>query len=252
MLAYMSTTNTILTGDCLTVLPTLPAGMVDLVFLDPPFNIGLSYSDYDDRRPRDEYLAWLESVFREVLRVLAPHGSLWVQCGQTIQAEVCVMLKRLGMHWRSSAVWHYTFGPHQTRKFTPSWQALHWFTRHPRRFTFNADAVRVPSDRQTKYNDRRANPKGKVPGDVWTASRVCGTFHRRIKGHGCQTPLEIVEKIIRACTNAGDLVLDPMAGTGTACVAAAGLGRRFLGIELSEKTAGMARQRLAEMPRIAG
>src|SRR5690242_9692651 len=98
MLACMNTTDTILTGDCLTVLPTLPAGFAQLAYLDPPFNIGLSYPGYDDRRPEGEYFAWLEDVLRAVLRVLSPSGSLWVQCGQTIQAEVYVLLKRLGLH----------------------------------------------------------------------------------------------------------------------------------------------------------
>src|SRR5689334_14504400 len=82
---------------------------VQLAYLDPPFNIGLDYPGYDDRRRDDDYFAWLEDVFGAVLRVLSPSGSLWVQCGQTVQAEVCVMLKRLGMHWRNSIVWHVTF-----------------------------------------------------------------------------------------------------------------------------------------------
>ena len=213
--------------------------------LDPPFNIGLDYPAYDDRRPEAEYLAWLDDVFGAVLRVLSPTASLWVQIGQTIQAEVCVLLKRLGLHWRNTVAWHYTFGPHQSRKFVPSWQALHWFSVHPRRFAFNADAVREPSLRQTKYNHKRANPKGRVPDDVWKVPRVCGTFRERVS-HSCQTPRAVLDRIIRACSDPGELVLDPMCGTGTACVAAAGLGRRFLGIELAEQTAETARRRTAE------
>jgi DNA modification methylase len=189
MLACMNTTDTILTGDCLAVLPRLPTGLSDLAYLDPPFNIGLPYPGYDDRRPEGEYFALLEDVLRAVLRVLSPSGWLWVQCGQTIQAEVYTACKRLGLHWPNSIVWHYTFGPHQKRKFFPSWQMVHGFTVHPQRFTFNDDAVRVPSARQTTYNDKRANPKGRIPDDVWKVSRVCGTFAERVKGHGCQTPL---------------------------------------------------------------
>jgi DNA modification methylase len=243
MLACMDT-NIIHNDDCLTVLSTLPTGVADLVYLDPPFNIGLDYPGYHDRRPEEEYLRWLEDVFRELIRVLSPTGALWVQIGTHWQAEVCVLLKRLGLHWRDTAVWHYTFGSNQSRKFTPSWQALHWFTRHRRRYTFNADAVRVPSARQTKYKDRRANPKGKVPDNTWIVPRICGTFQERVKDHRCQTPLTVVERIVKACSNPGELMLDPMAGTGTACVAAAGLGRRYLGIELCEATAETARGRL--------
>lgn len=86
---------------------------------------------------------------------------------------------------------------------------------------------------------------------MWTVPIVCGTFGERIKGHSCQTPLAVVEKIIRACSRPGDMVLDPMMGTGTAGVAAKILGRRFLGIELSEETAEKARQRIAKASRSA-
>lgn len=244
--AEMITTDTILTGDCLTILPTLPAGIATLAYLDPPFNIGLEYPGYDDRRPRGEYLAWLEDVFRQTIRVLTPTGSLWVQCGPTIQAEVKVMLEALDLHHRQTVIWHYTFGPCQSRKFTPSWQALHWFTRDPERFTFNADAVRVPSARQTKYNDRRANPKGKLPDDVWIIPRVCGTFGERIKGHGCQTPEKVLERVVLACSNPGEVVLDCLAGTGTTPAVAKRLGRRYLAIELWEETAAKARQRIED------
>jgi hypothetical protein len=63
------------------------------------------------------------------------------------QAHVCVLLKGLAFHWRNTIVWHYTFGPAQKRKFTPSWVAIHYFAADPRRFTFNLDAARVPSAR---------------------------------------------------------------------------------------------------------
>jgi integrase len=102
-----------------------------------------------------------------VLRTLSPTGSLWVAIGAEYQAEVCVLLKAFGLYWRNTVAWHYAFGPCQQKKFTRSWAALHYFTREPDRFTFNADAVRVPSARQTVYGDRRTNPKGKPPDDVW-------------------------------------------------------------------------------------
>jgi DNA modification methylase len=123
MLVSMNTTDTILTGDCLNLIPTIPAGSVHLAYFDPPFNIGMDYPVYDDRRPKAVHLALIENTLRELPRVLSPSGSLWVQCGQTIQAEVFLMLAHLGLHWRNSVVWDYEFGVYQTRKFTPSWQS---------------------------------------------------------------------------------------------------------------------------------
>ena len=101
-----------------------------------------------DRCGAGEYLADLEARFREVGRVLSPTGSLFVAIGLRYQAEVGVLLKRLGLHWRNTICWHYTFGPGQRRKLTPSWVAIHWFTHDRKRFTFNADAVRISSTRQ--------------------------------------------------------------------------------------------------------
>src|SRR5262245_18553526 len=117
----------VLTGDCLSLLRQLPQGCASLVFADPPFNIGLDYPGYGDGRPPGEYLAQLTDAFRAVRRGLSPTGSLFVAIGPQYQAEVCVPLKQLGFHWRNTIIWHYTFGPCQKRKFTPSWTALHYF-----------------------------------------------------------------------------------------------------------------------------
>jgi site-specific DNA-methyltransferase (adenine-specific) len=195
--------NVVLTGDCCTILPTLPAGYVDLVFADPPFNIGLDYPGYDDNRPSEEYLGFLRQVFVQARRVLTLTASLFVAIGAQYQAEVCVLLKELGFHWRNTLAWHYTFGPCQKRKFTPSWTPIHYFVVDPNKFTFNADAVKVPSARQLVYKDSRAKKGGKTPddvwvlrpqdapdcfcpdGDAWHIPRVAGTFRER-QGHVCQ------------------------------------------------------------------
>ena len=117
-----------------------------------------------------------------------------------------------------------------------------------KRFTFNDGdpAVRIKSDRQKKYNDRRANPDGKLPGDVWTEfPRVCGTFKERVGWHPCQMPEALLERIVCACSRPGDVVLDPFAGSGTTLAAAARQGRRWIGVELSEKYARRAEKRIA-------
>src|SRR5262249_20070390 len=127
--------------------------------------------------------------------------------------------------------------------------------------TFNADPVRVPSARMTTYADRRANPVGKLPDDTWVlrpqesdthfqpesdtwfVSRVCGTFKERVN-HPCQMPEAVLDRIIRVATNANDVVLDPFAGSGTTLAVAKKLGRRYLGVELSEQYADGVRKRL--------
>jgi DNA modification methylase len=241
-------------GDCTEVLKRLTGGTVDLAFADPPFNIGYEYDAYNDVRSEDDYLSWCGVWASGIRRVLKPTGQLWVAIGSRYQAQVKEVL-RCYLDWVQTVVWHYTFGPRQESKFTPSWVALHHFVADPRRYTWNPDAVRVPSQRQRKYRDARAKEGGKLPNDVWVldpkeyegcfqdhqdawvASRVCGTFKERIKGEGahpCQMPEAILERVIRVSSNAGDLVLDPFSGSGTTVAVAKRLGRLGVGVELSE------------------
>jgi DNA modification methylase len=257
----MLQTNTILHGDCLRLLAQLPEACVDLAFADPPFNIGYEYDVYDDRQSRDDYLAWTDRWLAAVRRVLRPAGSFFVAIGDEYAAEIKVRLDALGLTMRNWIVWHYTFGVHCQKKFTRSHAHILYYVADAKRFTFNADAVRVPSARQTTYADRRANPKGRVPDDTWVlrpqedgrffgpetdtwyVSRVCGTFKERT-GHPCQMPEALLERIVRVASNPGDLVLDPFVGSGTTLAAAKRLGRRYLGMELSKEYAERVRQRL--------
>src|SRR5438067_9680347 len=256
--------NDVLTGDCLERLAELPDGCADLVFADPPFNIGYDYDVYDDRRAKRDYLAWADTWLEAAVRVLSPTGSFFLAIGDEFAAEHKVRLDGLGLTLRNWVVWHYTFGVSCTRKFNRSHAHILYYVRDPRRFTFNADAIRVPSARQTTYADRRANPLGKLPDDTWVlrpqeedrcfppdsdtwyVSRVCGTFKERT-GHPCQMPEAVLERIVRVSSNPGDLVLDPFAGSGTTLAAAKRLGRRYLGMELSEEYAERVQQRLEDV-----
>jgi site-specific DNA-methyltransferase (adenine-specific) len=257
-------TSDILTGDCLTILPTLPKESVALAFADPPFNIGYEYDVYHDKRGRADYLAWTERWLGEVSRVLRPDGSVFVAIGDEYAAEMKVRLDEVGLTMRNWIIWHYTFGVHCTKKFTRSHAHIFYYVADPKRFTFDADIVRVPSARQTTYADRRANPLGRLPDDTWVLrpqenemffqphedtwyqSRVCGTFKERT-GHPCQMPEAVLERIIRVASKPSDLVLDPFAGSGTTLAVAKRLGRRWLGIELSVEYAERARQRLDQV-----
>src|SRR5437763_643938 len=206
--------NTVLIGDCLKHLEGLQPATVDLAFADPPFNIGYEYDVYDDRQSRSDYLAWTEKWLAAVRRVLKPTGSFFVAIGYEYAAELKVRLDALGLTMRNWIVWHYTFGVHCTKKFNRSHAHIFYYVVDPRRCTFNADAARVPSARQTTYADRRANPTGKLPDDTWVLrpqedgrffgpgedtwyfSRVCGTFKERT-GHPCQMPEAVLARILR-------------------------------------------------------
>ena len=259
----MPEVNQIICGDSIKVLNAWPEGWVDLVFADPPFNIGYRYHDYDDRRKTDDYLSFSADWMRAVHRALKPTGSFYLAIGDEYAADLTVIARRqIGFHLRNWIIWHYTFGQQKKAKFANSHTHILYFTKDEKQFTFNADAIRVASARQTTYADRRANPKGKLPDDVWIlrpqeaphlfapeadtwyVSRVCGTFKEREGWHGCQMPIAVLDRIIKSSSNPGDIVLDPFNGSGTTVLSAALLGRRYVGIDQSESYVGFARKRL--------
>jgi DNA modification methylase len=256
--------NQIVPGDSIELLNKGPEAWVDLVFADPPFNIGYLYHGYDDDRKSEDYLKFSEDWMRAVHRALKPTGSFYLAIGDEYAADLCVIARRqIGFHLRNWIIWHYTFGQQPKNKFARSHTHILYFTKDAKEFTFNPDAVRVASARQTTYGDARANPKGKLPDDVWflrpqeatephfdpgcdtwNVSRVCGTFKEREGWHGCQMPIGVLDRIIKSSSKPGDIVLDPFNGSGTTVVSAALLGRKYVGIDQSDEYVGYARKRL--------
>lgn len=244
--------NRIIQGDCVQGLRQIETGIIDLVFADPPFNIGYEYDVYDDRCQADKYLDWSRLWGQEVRRVLKPAGTFWLAIGDEYAAELkLIFQKDLGLTCRSWVIWYYTFGVNCTRKFSRSHAHLFHFVKDPKRFTFNSQAIKVPSARQLVYADARAVESGRLPDDTWILRpqdvpagfrpyedtwyfrRVCGTFKERAGWHGCQMPEQLLGRIIKACSNPGDVVLDPFAGSGTTLAVAKKLQRQWIGFELS-------------------
>ncbi len=230
----MIKSDSVIAGDCVKILKSPEMPKADLIFADPPFNIGYKYDVYEDRKAYDDYFAWTENWMAACKDALADTGSFWVAIGDDYAAEVRVIGRRIGLNLRNWVIWHYTFGQNTQKKFARSHTHLFYFVNDPKKFTFNDMAVRIPSARQTTYADKRANPKGKVPDDVWSFSRVCGTFNERVKWHPCQMPERLLDRIIRVSSKPGDLVVDPFSGSGTTLVTAARLKRRYIGIDLSK------------------
>jgi DNA modification methylase len=161
--------NTIRQGDCIQGMNKLPEGSVHLAFADPPFNIGYEYDVYDDRQEHQRYLDWSSDWIAAVYRVLKPTGAFWLAIGDEYAAELKLESQRLGFHCRSWVVWYYTFGVNCTRKFTRSHAHLFHFVKDAEEFTFRDDDLdnRIPSARELVYNDKRANPQGRLPDDTW-------------------------------------------------------------------------------------
>jgi DNA modification methylase len=245
--------NKIHQGDCVALLKQLKAGTVDLIFADPPFNIGYEYDMYDDAQSTQDYLDWCSKWIHGVHRALKPDGTFWLAIGDEYAAELKIESQKAGFHCRSWVIWYYTFGVNCVNGFSRSHTHLFHFVKDPKNFTFvrpNPN-IRVKSARQLVYADNRANPSGRLPDntwitrpqdapesfrtnhDTWFFSRVAGTFKEREGFHGCQMPEQLLARIIRTSSKPYDLVLDPFGGSGTTLCVAKKLNRNWMGFELS-------------------
>ncbi|MEM8733650.1 MAG: DNA methyltransferase [Planctomycetota bacterium] len=250
-------------GDCMDCFREVPDGSIDLVFADPPFNIGYEYDEYEDKLDSEKYVDWCSAWMRESHRILKSNGTFWLAIGDDYAAELKIAAQQAGFHTRNWVIWYYTFGVHCKSKFTRSHTHLFYFIKDPKDFTFNFDDVAVPSARQLVYNDKRANSAGRSPDDTWILRpqdcdgfgmdedtwyfpRVAGTFKERAGFHGCQMPEQLLGRIIRACSDEGEIVLDPFTGSATTLAVAKKLKRNFLGFELSKEYAKFGRKRLKE------
>jgi len=257
--------NQVYRGDCVDLLRDVDAGTVDLVFADPPFNIGYEYDVYDDSQHSEDYLRWCRRWIQGVYRALKSDGTFWLAIGDEFAAELKIEAQKAGFHCRSWVIWYYTFGVNCVNGFSRSHTHLFHFVKDPNRFTFNRlnPQIRVKSARELVYADNRANPNGRLPDntwiirpqdaplsfspahDTWYFARVAGTFKERQGFHGCQMPEQLLARIIRTSSRPQDLVLDPFGGSGTTMCVAKKLGRQWLGFELSDEYVKYINERLA-------
>ena len=227
--------NEIHQGDCIKQLAKLDEGCVDLVFADPPFNIGYEYDVYDDAQSTEDYLDWCRKWIQGVHRALKPDGTFWLAIGDEYAAELKIEAQKAGFHCRSWVIWYYTFGVNCVNGFSRSHTHVFHFVKDKKNFTFRRfnPQIRVKSARQLVYADNRANPNGRLPDntwitrpqdaptsfspnhDTWYFARVAGTFKEREGFHGCQMPEQLLARIILSTSNPQDLVLDPFGGSGT-------------------------------------
>ncbi len=223
----MTETNTIICGDCLEIYPTLPKAK--MVFADPPDNLGMLYDGYRDKMPQWKYKGWLDTVLAMVLNDPDGPHIFWLSYFHRYQPEIMKWCNAT-YDWKQF-IWYFTFGQHRHSDCGNNYRPImRWMKKDA---VIYPDAIRVPSARQLQYNDKRADPRGRVPGDVWEFPRVCGTFHERRKWHPTQHPEALMERIIKMSCVPGDLVIDLFAGTGTTLRVCKRLGIDCIGIEMS-------------------
>jgi site-specific DNA-methyltransferase (adenine-specific) len=252
----------VLVGDCREVLPTIPeaaASKVDLIFADPPFNWSVPYDRWADSMTDAQYLDFTHAWTKACTDALRPGGALWINIPDDWAAEIVVYLKRtVGLELANWCIWHYRFGQNTRSRFISSKVHALYFVKPGGERTFNPIDIAEPSDRATTYGDKRTlskrdgMPAGlRVPMDVWYGKfwgRIQGNNKERRARHHNQLPEIYLARVVRACSNPGDIVLDPFLGSGTTGVVAHALKRRFIGIEYSPENAASAAERIKKGP----
>lgn len=233
--------NQLICGDAIEVISRLPSESVDLVIADPPYNLGKDYGNNRDLKAWDEYGRFTDAWIEQAIRVLKPTGSIYVFMGVRFISKLFVSLEeKHRLFFNSWITWHYTQGMGRKVGFSPRHEDILFFNKS-RKFTFNLDDVRVPQ----KYYRQRNNMAGANPGDVWQFSHVHYCSAERVE-HPTQKPEALMERIIRASSNSGDLVLDPFVGSGTTSRVAAHLDRRWIGIDINPDYIALANRRIEE------
>lgn len=225
-------------GDAPKVLRALPDRSVDLIFLDPPYNIGKRFEEFHDKWPSNEaYIQWCQQWLEQCLRVLSKTGSLYLMTSTQAMPYLDIWLRKK-LTILSRIAWHYDSSGVQARRYYGSmYEPILHCVADRKHYTFNAEdiLVQAKTGAQRQLIDyRKAVPSvynsQKVPGNAWYFPRVRYRM-KEYEDHPTQKPEALLERIIRASSNRGDVILDPFGGSFTTGSVASQLGRKFIGIE---------------------
>lgn len=257
--------NKTIHGDISAILPFLPPACVDLLILDPPYNLNRTFGTQTFKQVSDDdYRIWVEGWFIPLLRMLKPTTTIYF-CGD----------------WRTSAVIYQMLSAHTTVRNRITWEREKgrgaqqnwknnsediWYATISEQFTFNVDAVKLKrrviapykengTPKDWDYADDGEKYRLTYPSNLWTDISVPFWSMPENTDHPTQKPEKLIAKLILASSNADDVIFDPFLGSGTTSVVAKKLGRRYIGIELEDEYACLAEKRLAladDNPHIQG
>ncbi len=229
---------TIYLGDCVGVLEGIEDASVDLIFADPPYNIGKRFGTFKDSWPSDaDYAKWCYGWLQLCIRKLKSSGSLYVMTSTQAMPYLDLWLRER-MTIMGRIVWHYdSSGVQAKRMYGSMYEPILFCVKDSSKYTFNASDIEVEAKTGAvrKLIDYRKKvpttyKTTKVPGNVWYFNRVRYRM-TEYEEHPTQKPEDLLDRIIRASSNPGDLVLDPFSGTFTTCAVAQRLRRKTIGIE---------------------
>lgn len=231
----------IICGDAIEEMSKLPDKSVRLVVTDPPYNLNKDYGNNQDNLEFTEYLEFSRKWLKEAHRILTDDGTIYVFMGMRYISYIYSILEQeLGMTFNSWITWFYTQGIGKTKGFSPRHDDILMFTKHPKKFVFNLDDIRVPQKFYRSVN----NMRGANPGNVWEFSHIHYCNKNR-QNHPTQKPEGLYERMILSSSNVGDVVLDSFSGSGTMLRVCQQTGRCGIGIEVNPEYIEMTKERLA-------
>jgi adenine-specific DNA-methyltransferase len=248
-------------GDCLELMSKLPDSIFDLTITSPPYNIG---KEYEKPLSLNNYILWCERWMKAVHRLTAANGAFWLNLGYVPVPERGKAIPLPYLLWERNpffliqeVVWNYGAGIAGKRFFSPRNEKWLWGVKHQSNYVFNLDDVRDPDVKypnQKKNGKVRVNAAGKNPTDVWRIPKVTTgadrTGQRASKertAHPAQFPQAVIDRIVRASSNANDLLFDPFSGSGTTGAVATLTGRSCVLFELLPDYVEMTIRRLKKV-----
>ena len=255
--------NTLYCADNLKILKDKIAdNSIDLIYMDPPFFTQRDFKDFTDKwKGIDTYLDFIKARLIECHRVLKPTGSIFLHCDYRANYRLRVLLDNIfgKTHFKNEIIWIY-HGPSSPGQkwFNRKHDSIFWFSKTSK-WVFNKEKIRVPykdpkqnlrksfspSGKFTALEAEKQRNKGKIPEDWWQMRIVCKSKNENTR-YPTQKPLALLDRIIKASSNEGDIVLDPFCGSGTTCISAHILNRKWIGIDINKKAIQICEKRFKQ------
>lgn len=247
-------TNKIILGDLFKVLDYLPDNFIDLLFIDPPYNLTKNFNQLNfKQRDHEYYEEWIDSWMKQMIRLLKPNSSVYICCDWKSSAAIFNVGRKYFIP-QNRITWEREKGRGAKSNWKNCLEDI-WFFTKSNRYTFNIDDVKMKRKVIAPYRDKNGKPKDwneningnfriTHPSNVWTDISIPFWSMPENTKHPTQKPEKLLAKIILASSNPGDMVFDPFLGSGTTAVVAKKLGRNYSGVEIDEYYGCLAEKRL--------
>ena len=246
--------NRIIGQDLFEVIDWLPSSFVDLLFLDPPYNLNKTFNaNKFTRQSFSDYADWVDSWFPRLLKTLKPNASVYI-CGEWRSSAAIQFVAEKYLIVRNRITWEREKGRGAAKNWKNCSEDI-WFCTRSERYVFNTEAVKLRRRVIAPYTDpsgaprdwdmtRDGNYRLTHPSNLWTDLTVPFWSMPENTPHPTQKPEKLLAKIILASSNVGDVILDPFLGSGTTAVVAKKLSRKYVGIEMERAYCLLALKRL--------